>query len=160
MTISDLCADDARKMDFLCGDLSPAERQEMEQHLQGCSACRSELDDLSVLSERLKDINVPKCPEGFVASAMASVEAYERLGRRFRRARQMVLAALGVLALISTFVLLRGFQLDPLWSVTISDLSINFEIVRFVVVLALLLGLPACLDGLGFLMVRRRLVCE
>lgn len=160
MTISDLCADDARKMDYLSGDLIPEQRREIERHLQGCPACRSELDDLRVLCERLEDLQPPKCPEAMAASAIAGLERYELVGRRFRRARQMVLVALGLVSLVGTFVLFRGVQIDPTWSGTISDLSINFEIVRFVVVLVLLSGIPACLDGLGFLLVRRSVVAE
>ena len=160
MTIYDPCADDVRKMNFLSGDLAPAERREMERHLQVCPDCKSELDDLSVLCGRLKDLHQPKCPEVMVASAIASLEKYENLGRRFRRARQMALAALGILALIGTFLLLRGFEIDLFSSASIPNLPINLEIVRFVIVLVVLAGLPACLDGLGFLLVRRRVVAE
>lgn len=160
VTISDFCTDDARKMDYLGGDLSPAEKREMEQHLRNCFGCRCELDDLSLLSGRLKELPPHECPDEMVVSAIAALDRYERLGRRFRRARQVVLAVLGLLGLVGTVALFLTLQSNPFSSLVPSNLSINLEIVRFVVVLVVLSGIPACLDGLGFLVVRRNVVHE
>lgn len=160
MTISELCTDDARKMDYLCGDVSPEEKREMERHMKECPACRAEIDDLRILGEQLIKMARPECPEGLARSVVTDLERYERLGRRFRRQRQIVLAALGALSLTVVFVLASSITIGSLPRELASSLAMEFEAVRFIVVLAILLVLPACLDSLGFLVVRRSVMAE
>jgi hypothetical protein len=45
-----------RSADYLSGTLDAAERVELEEHLQGCEACRNELAGLSSLWQRLDDV--------------------------------------------------------------------------------------------------------
>jgi hypothetical protein len=55
------------------GELSPAEREELERHLSGCPACREARAAEEAVAARLRAAARPPLPPGFAAEVMAKV---------------------------------------------------------------------------------------
>ena len=83
---------------YVMGALSPEERREVEEHLEGCALCREEAQELSLVHERLIDLanNAEAPPPELESRVMAGLP-----GPRARRvplvAAAAVVAALAVL---------------------------------------------------------------
>jgi anti-sigma factor RsiW len=60
---------------FLDGELSPAEAAGIKAHVQGCSACRQEVQALLSIAARLDAIVVPPVPADSADAIMARVHA-------------------------------------------------------------------------------------
>jgi anti-sigma factor RsiW len=85
------------------GQLSVDERVALGAHTEGCSACRDERQDLSMLSMVLgaadpDHFNEPELPFGLQTAVLDRLRAEERRERRTHRARYMVSAAAAVVA--------------------------------------------------------------
>jgi hypothetical protein len=122
-------ASDPFEMDdaaYLLGALSPLERSQYEQHLQGCPACARSVAELAGLPGMLRrlpldvgesmdepheasaDLDEP-VPQSLLAGALHRVELEERRERRFLTARWFTAAALGAAAVTVGFIAV----LDP-----------------------------------------------
>ena len=156
MTTSSHCDDDALKMDYLADDLPPDERAAFAGHLAGCGACRAELEELALLADRIGGLEPPRCPAALARSTVGEMERVREVERRFGRDLRAVLIPLAGLAMMLLALVLWSIRPEPgLEHPVPTDGWLN---VRFLLVGALLLILPAGLDGLGFLVVRRRLM--
>ena len=67
-----------RLPEYLSGQLSDAERSEVERHIQSCPACKEELDSMAGLRAELKD-TVDRAPG---PSARVRAEVFRRLDER------------------------------------------------------------------------------
>jgi predicted anti-sigma-YlaC factor YlaD len=76
-------ADDAFKpllMGYVDGELTEVEVQRVEQHLQGCISCRSELEEFRKLKEVTQNMRVASPDEKYWEQYWSSI--YNRLERR------------------------------------------------------------------------------
>ena len=67
-----------RLPEYLSGQLSGAEREEVERHLQSCAGCKEELDSMAGLREQLKEA-LDQAPG---PSARVRAEVFRRLDER------------------------------------------------------------------------------
>jgi Putative zinc-finger len=111
---------------YLLGALSPVERSQYEQHLQGCAACARSVAELAGLPGMLRRLPLDvvesmdaapgaaaspdePVPSSLLAGALHRVELEERRERRLRTARWFTTAALGAAAVTVGFIAV----LDP-----------------------------------------------
>jgi hypothetical protein len=66
------------------GDLPPDERAAVAAHLEGCTACRAVLDDLSTIVQRARSLEPVAPPRDLWAGIAAEIAAGERAGARAR----------------------------------------------------------------------------
>ncbi|MBN2287804.1 MAG: zf-HC2 domain-containing protein [Candidatus Glassbacteria bacterium] len=94
-------------MEYLDGELGPEEHQEVERHLAGCSACRSELDSLQKLKEITSGMQFAQ-PEEEVWKMY-----WEQVYNRLERGLGWVLASVGAIILLAygAFHFIRDFLL-------------------------------------------------
>jgi anti-sigma factor RsiW len=78
---------------LLDGELAPGEGVAVRQHLEGCEACRDELEAVAAIRLALRDMPVVPAPPGFIGRAV------DRRRRDSRRGAVLVLAA-AVLAVV------------------------------------------------------------
>ncbi|MBN2169827.1 MAG: zf-HC2 domain-containing protein [Candidatus Krumholzibacteriota bacterium] len=166
-----ICDDEARKLDYLAGDLDAAEREAFEEHLAACPACREEMAALRALLAGLRSLPRSAPPASLVAATKA------RLRRRAASAPRAawlwpVAAAAVMLALALAMLGSRAdADLTPLAeglaaALTPPDapgadaaaaaLSTKALLAGSVMVLAYFF-LLRLVDDLGFLALRRRL---
>ncbi|GAA2721501.1 anti-sigma factor family protein [Cellulomonas aerilata] len=106
---------------YLLGALSPLERSQYEQHLQGCAACARSVAELAGLPGMLRrlpvevvesldapdgalvDLEAP-APPSLLAGALHRVELEERRERRLRTARWFTTVAVGAAAVTVGFI--------------------------------------------------------
>ncbi|HET8645069.1 MAG TPA: zf-HC2 domain-containing protein, partial [Vicinamibacteria bacterium] len=91
---------------FLDGELSPAERAEVEAHLRECATCRQELDGLLAVDAAARELTVA-APPGYFEAFPGRVR--QRLAARRRRAvpAWTLAAAAAVLLAVLTPLTLR-----------------------------------------------------
>src|SRR5580698_2297237 len=59
------------------GDLTPAERKEMEQHLAGCAGCREELADMQKVWDMMEVIETPEPSAHMQVKFQAMLDTYK-----------------------------------------------------------------------------------
>jgi len=64
-----------RLMDYQDGLLGPGQALQLEQHLAECSRCRSELDGLQLVLDRLADLPAAPATDTLTISVMARINA-------------------------------------------------------------------------------------
>jgi anti-sigma factor RsiW len=75
--------------DYLEGELSPQEQQELSAHLQECESCRAELEDLRKTMSSLSGLMTLPPPEGFVSKVQQKIRKRSR-GRFFTPERLLM----------------------------------------------------------------------
>lgn len=83
--------------------LSPQEKQELEEHLAACPACRKEQEELAQLDEALRGLKEIEAPADFAARVMDQVRAEPRESRKvipLWRPQMRALAGLAACALL------------------------------------------------------------
>jgi anti-sigma factor RsiW len=172
-----ICENDALKMDYLSGNLSHEQLQELEHHFVDCPACREELAELRMLAEGLATLPQPSCPDHLAASASHRLSEYSRFrltlsARRFAVASALV-GAFGVLGVIvlqqtglaelveTTLVALTDAVLEIFMrSSTTASLGLGRESLFFIVSFAAIIMLPSLVESIGFLVARRHFMAD
>jgi len=102
---------------YVLGALDPDERLEVEQHLDGCTACRDELAGLSSLPSLLDRLTVEEAvagpqgpPAGLLDDVVVRIDRHRHADRRLLRAWQG--AAAGLAAAVA-LVLWAPWQAQP-----------------------------------------------
>jgi len=90
------------------GDVSAAEREQLQAHLRTCPACARELDALQRLRGCLDAVPAPATT---VNVAKLYQQAWQRDGQRSRRWRRLAVAAVGLAAAIVLVVLAANVRL-------------------------------------------------
>jgi anti-sigma factor RsiW len=117
------CEDISQKLpDYLAGEVDPAERAAIEQHLEGCPACLSETEGLASTWRMLGDSPAP-APDSLAMRARldASIErerfaasrTYDPAPQRFRWNHPLVAACAATLVLAVGVVLGRATERAP-----------------------------------------------
>ena len=75
--------------DYLEGELSPREREELSAHLQECEACREELEDLKKTMRSLSGLKALPPPAGFASKVQQKIRKRSR-GRFFTPERLLM----------------------------------------------------------------------
>jgi len=92
---------------FLDGELSTADRAQVESHLRECPACAHELEELAAVDAFAREVPVP-APDGYFEDLPARVRARVRRPARIPRpALWAVAAAAAVMAVVVTHVVLQ-----------------------------------------------------
>ncbi|HEV7503267.1 MAG TPA: zf-HC2 domain-containing protein, partial [Vicinamibacteria bacterium] len=92
---------------FLDGELSTADRAQVESHLRECPACAHELEELAAVDAFAREVPVP-APDGYFEELPARVRARVRRPARIPRpALWAVAAAAAVMAVVVTPVVLQ-----------------------------------------------------
>ncbi|HZT83556.1 MAG TPA: zf-HC2 domain-containing protein [Gemmataceae bacterium] len=94
----------ARLADLLYGDLSPAERAAVENHLVGCAACRGERAALEGVRRLLDTVPAPAVQVDVATVYQAAADRQTLRARRWRRA---AVALVGLAAALLLAALLR-----------------------------------------------------
>ena len=76
--------DDVRDLldEYVDGELAPADRASVEEHLAGCEACRTECEELRKTAELVRSMPRAAAPEGLVAEVRRQIEE-RRQARRW-----------------------------------------------------------------------------
>lgn len=83
---------------YVDGELSVAERQELEAHLAGCQSCREELDGLGALVQQLRELPVLSAPPELLASVRRGFDEASAGRAAPRRARVFLRRAFAIAA--------------------------------------------------------------
>lgn len=88
----------------LDGPLSPQERQELEEHLASCPACRNDREELIQMDQALRGLGEMEAPAGFTQRVMDQVRAESQKRPKviplWRRPQVRALAGLAACALL------------------------------------------------------------
>lgn len=103
---------------YLEGDLSPAEREELERHLGACPACRRAVEDERRLTEAARSLAPLTLPAGFSARVMALIPERTRVSV-FGWLALGATAGVSLLAVVVGALVLSGHSL--------TDLVMGFE---------------------------------
>jgi anti-sigma factor (TIGR02949 family) len=97
----DLCCEEALELlePFLDGDLTPAKKERLRAHLEGCASCAAERDLAGAVQRELRSLPLHDCPPEIlekVRSAGGQVVAFPSRGPRLRIAAAAALLAVAV----------------------------------------------------------------
>lgn len=93
---------------YLEGELAPDERALFEAHLEDCPACRSALEERSVLQKAIRGLPLVEVPEGFVASVVELLPERACVGRRIAA---VIFSATGLWLLSAVMLFMIGSTL-------------------------------------------------
>ena len=91
---------------YVDGELPPAERAMVEEHLGACPACRAELQRLRRLGEMWRELEPPAMPAGAMARLHDSIDWVLTAG--IRRLAGWSAAAAAIVLGVCTFSLVRS----------------------------------------------------
>ncbi len=109
------CADDDAILQYIDGSLTASEVAALEEHLNGCPACRESLAAYRELYRELAADPAPALPAGFAAAVMAALPAVDFGRERQRRTAARLAGACFALGLGLAPYLLVFPALGPLW---------------------------------------------
>ena len=123
---------------YALGQLAGEERTGLEAHLEGCAACRAELEELEPVARAMpladpERFAEPAQPPAELGKRIAATIASERRAARRGRRRRIGLAfgaaaAAAAAAVLATFVLTGGSSPSPERQVTFSSLPPGMRI--------------------------------
>jgi anti-sigma factor RsiW len=109
-------AAEAKFSDFVDGELSAAERTELEQHLAGCERCRAELESFKKTLSAVHGAHAAAPSAEFMDSLRSQIRERSR-GRFFsgkRRNYRLEIASLVTLLIAVTIYVVLS-MLQPIW---------------------------------------------
>lgn len=98
---------------YVLGALSPEDRQEFEEHLQGCARCASAVREVAGMPAVLSRTGPPPEPAGPPPDLLPDVLRRVRRGRRLRNAVSVVSASVAVAACIGFGVMATSSAAEP-----------------------------------------------
>jgi len=96
--------------DYLEGELSPREREELSAHLQECEACREELEDLKKTMRSLSGLKALPPPAGFASKVQQKIRKRSR-GRFFTPERLLMRIPFEWISFIIIMIMLAMYLL-------------------------------------------------
>jgi len=96
--------------DYLEGELSPQEQEELAAHLTECEACREELEDLKKTMRSLSGLKVLPPPEGFVSKVQQKIRKRSR-GRFFAPERLLMRVPFEWISFIIIMLMLATYMI-------------------------------------------------
>ncbi len=96
--------------DYLEGELSPQEKEELSAHLKECEPCRAELEDLSKTMRSLSGLMMLPPPEGFVNKVQQKIRKRSR-GRFFTPERLLMRVPFEWISFIIIMLMLATYMI-------------------------------------------------
>jgi anti-sigma factor RsiW len=85
----------------VAGVLDPAEQRQVEEHLRGCDACRTELNEWRRLARVLRELPTPQAPPKLVLQTRRLLEAYTAAKGKYQGSRLVLVFLIGFSWIVS-----------------------------------------------------------